>query len=80
MSWYQGHRELGRHWGVILEKLHFWRGRNLRGLINFLLSMSFSKHSLKAFILEFRKEERLNSSSNFEENFELTCTLEFNSY
>lgn len=42
--------------------------------------MSFSKHSLETFILEFGKEGRLNSSWNFEQNFELTCTLEFNSY
>lgn len=58
----------------------FWRGRNLRSHINFLLSMSFSKQSLKNLILELGKEERLNSSSNFEQNFELTFTLEFNSY
>lgn len=58
------HRELGSY----LRETTFFGEVTLI----FLLSVSFSKHSQKTFILELGKEERLNSSSNFEQNFELT--------
>lgn len=29
MSWCHGHRELGRHWGLTLEKLHFLERKKL---------------------------------------------------
>lgn len=36
MSWCHGHRELGRHWGVIyIETTFFGEEENLGDLVNF---------------------------------------------